>query len=180
MKVGRNEGAGRTTGTTRGCGTTFRVGAVKTVGALLLVLLLAVAAACGDDPSPGGAGAGGCEEGAVTTTDSGLEIEDVECGDGDEVARGDVITVHYTGTLEDGTEFDSSRGGDPVSFALESGQLIEGWVEGIPGMREGGRRKLTIPPELGYGEAGYPPDIPPDATLVFDVEVVSIDEEPAG
>lgn len=153
---------------------------MKTSRVLLLVLVLLLGAACGDDsPSDagsGGSGSDGCEEGAVVELDSGLEYEELECGDGTEVARGDVITVHYTGTLDDGTEFDSSRGGDPVSFALESGNLIEGWVEGIPGMKEGGRRKLTIPPELGYGEAGFPPDIPPDATLVFDVEVVSVDE----
>jgi FKBP-type peptidyl-prolyl cis-trans isomerase len=159
---------------------------MKIAKALLVVFLLLLGAACGDDsPStPAGGGGGGeeasgdCIEGDVVKTDSGLEYEDVECGDGDEVARGDVVTVHYTGTLEDGTEFDSSRGGDPVSFPLESGSLIEGWVEGIPGMKEGGRRKLTIPPELGYGKAGYPPTIPPDATLIFDVEVVSIEDEP--
>ena len=146
----------------------------------LVLLLLTAAAACGDDePSAGGEGGGGsgdCEVGDVVTTDSGLEYEELACGDGDEVARGDVVTVHYTGTLEDGEEFDSSEGGDPVSFPLESGQLIEGWVEGIPGMKEGGRRKLTIPPELGYGEAGFPPAIPPDATLIFEVEVVEVGE----
>ncbi len=146
----------------------------------LVLVLLTAAAACGDDePSAGDGGGGGgpgdCEVGEVVETESGLEYEEVECGEGDEVARGDVVTVHYTGTLEDGEEFDSSRGGDPVSFPLESGQLIEGWVEGIPGMREGGRRKLTIPPELGYGEAGFPPAIPPDATLIFDVEVVGVE-----
>lgn len=153
---------------------------MKTTRTLLLALLLLLGAACGDDsaPSGGGGSSDGCEEGAVVETDSGLEYEEIECGDGDEVARGDVITVHYTGTLEDGTEFDSSRGGDPATFALESGSLIEGWVEGIPGMKEGGRRKLTIPSELGYGEAGYPPTIPPNATLIFDVEVVAIAEEP--
>jgi FKBP-type peptidyl-prolyl cis-trans isomerase FkpA len=135
---------------------------------------LLLLAACGDDSSSTG-GSGDCEEGATITTDSGLEYEELECGDGDEVERGDRVAVHYTGMLDDGTEFDSSRGGEPVAFVLASGDLIEGWVEGIPGMREGGRRKLTIPPELGYGEAGNPPVIPPDATLIFDVEVVSIE-----
>lgn len=141
----------------------------------LAVPLLLLLASCGDDSSSAG-GSGGCEPGATGTTENGVEYEELECGDGAEVARGDRIVVHYTGTLEDGTEFDSSRDGDPVAFPLESGQLIEGWVEGIPGMREGGRRKLTIPPDLGYGEAGYPPDIPPDATLIFDVEVVEVEE----
>ncbi|MFN2588974.1 MAG: FKBP-type peptidyl-prolyl cis-trans isomerase [Actinomycetota bacterium] len=142
----------------------------------LLASLLVVVAACGDDTDGGGGGAGGCEEGATVTTDSGLEYEEIECGDGEEVARGDTIVVHYTGTLENGEEFDSSRGGEPVSFVLESGSLIEGWVEGIPGMREGGRRELTIPPDLGYGEAGNPPVIPGDATLMFDVEVIEVQE----
>ncbi len=145
--------------------------AIVSAGAAVLLLF----AGCGDD-SPSAGGSGGCEEGETVTTDSGLEYEELECGDGDEVARGDRIVVHYTGTLEDGTEFDSSRGGEPVAFVLASGDLIEGWVEGIPGMREGGRRKLTIPPELGYGEAGSLPVIPPDATLIFDVEIVEIEE----
>ncbi len=144
---------------------------IVSAGAAVLLLF----AGCGED-SPSAGGSGGCEEGETVTTDSGLEYEELECGDGDEVARGDTITVHYTGTLENGDEFDSSRGGEPVSFALESGMLIEGWVEGIPGMREGGRRKLTIPPELGYGAAGNPPVIPGDATLIFDVEVIEVEE----
>ncbi len=151
---------------------------MKIIRATLLALLLLLGAACGDDSPPaadaGGGGSDGCEEGAVVELDSGLEYEELACGDGEEVARGDVIEVHYTGTLEDGTEFDSSLGSAPIKFALESGNLIEGWVEGIPGMKEGGRRMLTIPSELGYGEAGFPPNIPPDATLIFDVEIVSI------
>lgn len=145
----------------------------------VVTALLLLVVACGDDaPSEGGGGgdAGGCEEGQTVTTDSGLEYEELECGDGDEVARGDSITVHYTGTLENGDEFDSSRGGEPVSFVLDAGNLIEGWVEGIPGMREGGRRELTIPPELGYGDAGFPPTIPGDATLTFDVEVIEVEK----
>lgn len=155
---------------------------MKITKVFLLVLVLMLGVACGDDsPSSAGGGGGesdGCEEGAVVELDSGLEYEELECGDGTEVARGDVITVHYTGTLDDGTEFDSSEGGEPATFPLESGSLIEGWVEGIPGMKEGGRRKLTIPPELGYGEAGYPPTIPADATLIFEVEIISIEEAP--
>jgi FKBP-type peptidyl-prolyl cis-trans isomerase len=141
-------------------------------GVACCLSFLLVLGAC-DGSSPG---AGGCEEGETVTTDSGLEYEDVECGDGPEVERGDLVMVYYTGTLEDGTEFDSNRGGEPFPAMLESGGLIEGWVEGIPGMKVGGRRELTIPPELGYGEAGYPPDIPPNATLVFDVEVLEISD----
>ena len=143
---------------------------MRSFGIVCAAAFLLLFVAC-DDSSPG---AGGCEEGESVTMDSGLEYEDIECGDGAEVERGDIAVVHYTGTLEDGTEFDSSRGGEPFRAVLESGNLIEGWIEGIPGMKVGGRRELTIPPELGYGEAGYPPDIPPNATLVFDVEVLEV------
>jgi FKBP-type peptidyl-prolyl cis-trans isomerase FkpA len=96
------------------------------------------------------------------------------CGDGDEAARGDVVSVHYTGTLEDGSEFDSSVDRGPFSVRLGAGDVIAGWDEGIPGMKVGGTRVLTIPPELGYGEGGYPPVIPPNATLIFEIELLEI------
>ena len=118
-----------------------------------------------------------CAEGDTVTTDSGLTYTEIACGDGTEVRRGDTILVHYTGTLEDGTEFDSSRGGEPLPIAIDSGNVIDGWVEGIPGMREGGRRELEIPSDLAYGEAGRPPTIPPGATLFFDVEIVEVFED---
>lgn len=79
------------------------------------------------------------------------------------------MTVHYTGWLEDGTQFDSSVGGEPITFALAD--LIPAWQEGIPGMQEGGKRRLIVPPELGYGEAGQG-SIPPNATLIFDIELL--------
>lgn len=145
----------------------------------LVAAVTLLLAACGDDtPSEaGGSGdAGGCEAGASVTLDSGLEYEELECGTRTEAAKGDLVHVHYTGTLEDGTEFDSSIGGEPIQAVLDTGSLIEGWVEGIPGMKEGGRRTLVIPSELGYGKAGYPPDIPPDATLIFEVELVDVVE----
>lgn len=107
-----------------------------------------------------------------------MQIEDVTVGDGDEAAAGSVVTVHYTGTLEDGTEFDSSRGGDPFKFALGAGQVIQGWEEGLPGMRVGGTRELTICPDAGYGEAGAGGVIPPNATLIFEVELLEV-EAPA-
>lgn len=92
--------------------------------------------------------------------------------------HGDVLHMHYKGTLEDGTEFDSSyKRGDPLSFTLGSGQVIRGWDQGLLGMCEGERRKLVIPPELGYGSSGAPPKIPGDATLVFEVELVSIERK---
>jgi FKBP-type peptidyl-prolyl cis-trans isomerase len=108
---------------------------------------------------------------------SRLETEDVQVGTGREVRMGDTVHVQYTGTLMNGTKFDSSydHEGDPFTFTLGEGQVIKGWEEGVVGMRVGGKRKLRIPPELGYGASGNPPDIPGGAGLLFDVELVSID-----
>jgi FKBP-type peptidyl-prolyl cis-trans isomerase FkpA len=110
----------------------------------------------------------------MTRTESGLYYEDMVEGDGEEASRGDRILAHYEGWLADGTLFDSSRGGDPIEVTLESPGLIQGWVEGIPGMRVGGVRKLVIPPELAYGSRGAGGVIPPNATLVFEVELVAV------
>ncbi|AKU95784.1 Periplasmic thiol:disulfide interchange protein DsbA [Labilithrix luteola] len=111
----------------------------------------------------------------VTDAKSGLVVQDVTVGKGREVKAGDKITVHYVGTLPDGTEFDSSRKrNQPFDFSIGNGMVIKGWEQGLIGMKVGGRRKLTIPPELGYGDRGAPPVIPPKATLLFDVELVSI------
>lgn len=146
---------------------------------LLLSLLLTAFIACGSDDEGGGDAAGGpdCDTGEVET-EEGLIYQDVECGEGEEPESGDTIAVHYTGTLEDGTEFDSSEGGDPIEFVLGAGQVIKGWDLGFQGMKVGGKRKLTIPPDLAYGAAGAPPTIPPDSTLLFDVELVEV--KPAG
>ncbi|XP_013186102.1 peptidyl-prolyl cis-trans isomerase FKBP2 [Amyelois transitella] len=92
--------------------------------------------------------------------------------------KGDLLHMHYTGTLEDGTEFDSSiPRGNPLTFTLGSGQVIKGWDQGLIGMCEGEQRKLVIPPELAYGEAGAPPKIPKSATLTFHVDLVKIDRK---
>lgn len=106
---------------------------------------------------------------------SGLIIEDVTPGTGREAQPGMVVSVHYVGTLPDGTKFDASRDrGEPFVFTLGSGMVIEGWERGIPGMRVGGVRELTIPPELAYGEEGLGSAIPPNATLHFEVELLGV------
>ena len=114
-------------------------------------------------------------EESFVTTESGLQYTDLTEGTGAMPQRGQRVTVHYTGTLEDGTKFDSSRDRNrPFSFTIGVGQVIKGWDEGVASMRVGGRRQLTIPPELGYGARGAGGVIPPNATLIFDVELLRI------
>ena len=104
-----------------------------------------------------------------------LKIEDIEIGAGLEAKNGDAVSVHYTGTLEDGTKFDSSLDrGEPFVFDLGIGQVIKGWDEGVLGMKIGGKRKLTIPPGIAYDERGVPGAIPPNATLIFEIELLDI------
>jgi len=110
-----------------------------------------------------------------TTTASGLIIEDITVGAGDLASAGQRVTVHYTGWLTDGTKFDSSKDrNDPFVFPLGGRRVIAGWDEGVQGMRVGGVRKLTIPPALGYGTRGAGGVIPPNATLVFEVELLGV------
>ena len=110
-----------------------------------------------------------------TTTASGLVIDELELGSGDTDEKGRMVSVHYTGWLTDGRKFDSSKDrNDPFVFPLGAGHVIRGWDEGVQGMQVGGKRKLTIPPELGYGARGAGGVIPPNATLVFEVELLKV------
>ncbi len=109
-------------------------------------------------------------------TDSGLNITDLKTGDGMEASAGKKVSVHYRGSLTSGKEFDSSYKRGPFLFPLGAGQVIKGWDEGVVGMKVGGKRKLIIPPELGYGSRGAGGGvIPPNATLIFEVELLSVD-----
>ena len=111
----------------------------------------------------------------AVTTASGLVIEELVMGSGAAAAAGQHVTVHYTGWLTNGTKFDSSKDrNDPFDFPLGAGHVIRGWDEGVQGMQVGGKRKLTIPPALGYGARGAGGVIPPNATLVFEVELLGV------
>jgi peptidylprolyl isomerase len=133
-----------------------------------LSALALIAAACDDEDSK-------TKQGDVVTTPSGLQYEDIKVGDGVQPQAGQTVIVHYTGTLTNGTKFDSSRDrGQPFSFRLGTGEVIKGWDEGLSTMKVGGQRKLTIPPDLGYGARGAGGVIPPNATLVFDVELLDV------
>ena len=110
-----------------------------------------------------------------TTTASGLKYTDLQTGEGTEAQAGKTVDVHYTGWLENGTKFDSSKDhGRPFSFSLGAGQVIRGWDEGVAGMKVGGKRRLTIPASLGYGARGAGGVIPPNATLIFEVELLGV------
>jgi len=122
---------------------------------------------------PFGGGSKPAESANAGGTD--LKIEDLTVGSGAEAVDGKRVSVHYTGTLTDGSKFDSSLDrGQPFEFGLGDGQVIPGWDMGVKGMKVGGKRRLTIPSDLGYGAAGSPPVIPPNATLLFDIELLGV------
>ena len=154
---------------------------IKFMSVVLIVVSVVVMAACG-----GGSDTKTEQDETVTstvtipedgviTTESGLQYIEIEEGEGLKVKPGDLVEVHYTGTLEDGTKFDSSLDrGEPFEFIVGVGQVIEGWEQGLPGMKVGGKRKLTIPSSMGYGEMGSPPTIPGNAGLIFEIELIEI------
>jgi len=143
---------------------------------LALVAAFGVAAGCGGDKTAAPSKAAPMKvTGPPTTTASGLQYWDIVTGTGATAAPGNVVKVHYSGFLTTGAKFDSSRDrGEPFTFPLGAGQVIKGWDEGVAGMKVGGQRQLRIPPELGYGAAGAPGAIPPNATLIFDVELLDV------
>jgi FKBP-type peptidyl-prolyl cis-trans isomerase len=113
--------------------------------------------------------------GPGTTTASGLQYWDIRQGTGAVATKGQKVKVHYTGWLTSGKKFDSSvDAGTPFSFTLGNGEVIKGWDEGVAGMKVGGKRQLKIPPQLAYGERGYPPVIPANSTLIFDVQLLGV------
>ncbi len=148
--------------------------------AVIAVVIIAILAINLWPSSPDAAGIGGdfalgLSDAEIITTNSGLQYQDEVVGDGAEALPGSTVSVHYTGWLTDGTKFDSSVDrGQPFSFPLGAGRVIQGWDEGVAGMRVGGVRILTIPSDLGYGPNGYPPEIPGGATLIFQVELLEV------
>ena len=146
----------------------------------ILLMVLGFAFGCGSFDKPGSTGATSTSSpmkvnGAPTTTASGLQYWDIVVGTGATAAPGNTVKVHYSGFLTSGQKFDSSRDrGEPFSFPLGQGQVIKGWDEGVAGMKVGGQRQLRIPPQLGYGAAGAGGAIPPNATLIFDVELLEV------
>ncbi len=112
---------------------------------------------------------------AAPPSDEKLITKDLVVGKGAEAKTGDTVKVHYVGTLTDGKEFDSSRKpNEPFVFELGAGRVIKGWDQGVAGMKVGGKRKLTVPPSLGYGARGFPPVIPPNSMLIFEVELLEV------
>jgi FKBP-type peptidyl-prolyl cis-trans isomerase FkpA len=139
-----------------------------------IVFFFIIAGCQTNEPASEGPPAIDANIGTITTA-SGLQYQDIVVGDGGVAIPDVTISVHYSGWLTDGTKFDSSIDRDkPFVLTLGQTRVIQGWQEGLQGMKEGGKRRLIIPPTLGYGEGGFPPDIPPNATLIFDIELLEV------
>ncbi len=150
-----------------------------TAFALAAMLMLPALGRAAETPPPTAAAETPVPEGNLVTTSSGLQYADIIPGTGEMPQDGDICILHYTGWLEDGTQFDSSRPrGKPFGFKIGAHQVIKGWEEGVHTMRVGGTRRLIIPPELAYGERGIPSLVPPNARLTFEVELLRIKHEP--
>lgn len=151
---------------------------ISTRLSLFSLALIGSMTGCTCQPKDAKTGTTATTEAGKTTDVKELQITDTQAGTGDEAQEGMMVTVHYTGTLTDGTKFDSSLDrGTPFSFKLGSGQVIKGWDQGIKGMKVGGKRSLVIPPDMAYGDRGAGGVIPPGATLKFDVELLSVQKE---
>lgn len=139
------------------------------LAAILAVTALGIFAQAASKPTP--------VTGPAKKTSSGVSYWDIKVGMGATAMKGQTVNVHYTGWFTNGKQFDSSIGGKPLGFKIGAHEVIAGWEEGVAGMKVGGKRQLKIPPEMGYGAKGYPGAIPPNATLIFDVELISIDSK---
>jgi FKBP-type peptidyl-prolyl cis-trans isomerase len=147
---------------------------VLLVGGLCMLLVAAVTVAVLSAVLGDQIAADEQKDGKVITTASGLKYVERKIGDGKEAQEGSTVMVIYTGTLEDGKPFDSNVGKKPYPVTIGKTSVIKGWHEGLSGMKAGGKRKLIIPPELAYGKDGRAPSIPPNATLLFEVEVTEV------
>jgi FKBP-type peptidyl-prolyl cis-trans isomerase len=152
---------------------------VKYVAALVVVLMMAAVFVLAQSAAKNSANPNTDAPTKVTgdgvKTESGLHFWDIRVGNGEVAKEGSRVRVHYTGWLTTGKKFDSSvDAGTPFDFTIGNGEVIKGWEEGVTGMKVGGKRQLRIPPALGYGADGYPPVIPPNATLIFDIMLLGV------
>jgi FKBP-type peptidyl-prolyl cis-trans isomerase len=146
------------------------------IGIVVVIVLVAVALLAQSKSAKAPAAGGPTNvTGDGTKTPDGLQYWDIKVGTGRTADRGNTVKVHYTGWLTNGKKFDSSVGGQPFQFRIGAHQVIAGWEKGVAGMKVGGKRQLRIPPDLAYGKEGYPGAIPPNATLIFDIELLRVE-----